>query len=174
METFQDATNPEIALEAGISPDAIRRYLGELRKGNYVVLEGHSTSARWNLTGKGRALLLEAEGMIVAYCKYCQEGELIPEVSGEEYRKLRHTCGKPYISIRALKPANIPIYPAPKGTPPTFINRRNQVAYTYEPYQDLEGRWHCGARCRTGEPHTFFSQYKNRGVSITVENKEDQ
>jgi len=156
LETFQGgATTTETASESsirGVSP--ILRHL--YRYEGYIDREkvpGTGNTFRWFLTPSGKEFLTKAEGLIVAQCKYCQRSWLVPEMSADEYRATRcKHCGRRLASTRLLYTGLILTCPAEKGEPPTRINRRDKIVYTYDPYLDKDGILRCGANTTMGRP----------------------
>jgi len=154
LETFLDgATVAEVSAESsirGAAPILIHLYRYE----GYVDRETVPgiSSQMWFLTDAGKEFLAQAEGKIVAQCKYCEKSWLVPEVSAEEYKSLRCDCGRRLASTKILYSGKKLTFPAEEGEPPTRINRRNKVVYTYDPYLDRDGMLRCGAQSTMGRP----------------------
>ena len=154
LETFLGgATSAEVSAESsirGAAPILLHLYRYE----GYVDRETipGSRSMRWFLTDAGREFLSQAEGKIVARCKYCEKSWLVPEMSAEEYKSLRCDCGNKLASTKILYSGKKLTFPAEEGEPPTRINRRNKVVYTYDPYVDKDGVLRCGAQSTMGRP----------------------
>ena len=154
LETFQGgATAKEIATESSV------RMVGPLllhmlRHDDYLNRERQeSREFKWNLTPSGRGLLVEAEGLMVARCKFCEDSWLIPEVSPKEYSALKcKHCGRRLVGTRILRTSSQLSFPAPEGDPPTMINRRDEIVFTFDPYVDDKGILRCGAKTTSGIP----------------------
>ena len=155
LETFPDGTaSKDIAREISAQRDRVGRKLNDLYDDKFVTRRYWGRAYVWQLTPKSKSLLAASDGLMIAKCKYCDTTDLIPEVDGLTFRDLRHDCGYPYAPSH-LKPRVKPM--EAKDGPPTRVNRQLQTIYTYAPYQDDDGVWHCGSRTQRGTPCTRLS-----------------
>jgi len=158
LNSFPDgASGSEVAEETNIPYVIVNPCLKRLQSVGLVAYSDRT----WRVTEVGKHTAYLTEGKTLLRCLRCESVELVPEVTASEYKQLRHSCGYPYEYVRyGLRPDVRPEFPAPPGTPPTRLNRRGQVVYTYEPYERA-GLWFCGARQSDGTPCPRFSYYDN-------------
>ena len=153
----EGASGPEVTDEASIPYETVNSCLKHLKDVGLVTYSNRT----WRVNDLGRQTAHLTEGKTLLRCLRCKSVELVPEVTVGEYKKLRHSCGYPYEYIRhGLRPDKKPEFPSKPGTPPTRLNRRGQVVYTYEPYE-RGGLWFCGAKQADGTPCERISYHDN-------------